>query len=392
MIVTWGLWKPRVLLPAGAAGWNRDRLEVVFAHELAHVRRNDWAVQLAASLLRCVYWFNPLVWIASRALRRESERACDDLVLKTGVAGAKYATHLVAVARDAVSCRRHGSTAAAIAHPSTLEERVRAMLNARLNREPMTDFARIAIGTVLTVGAMALAAGTLSREASAQAGVGGFGAVVYDQSGGLLPSVDVSITQAATGRTYQGTTDGEGSFAVRDVPAGVYEVAMGGLPGFATVRATIDLSPGDFLQRNIVLPLGTIEETITIVELAWPGAPSPSPSTPTVRPARQIPQPRIPNTAPGSIGGNIRAPRKLVKANPIFPAELGGSSAMVIVSGRIGIDGFLVDLKEVSGTEPHPAFVSSLLAAAYKWEFMPTLLNGAPVETNITITARFDGR
>jgi hypothetical protein len=81
-----------------------------------------------------------------------------------------------------------------------------------------------------------------------------------------------------------------------------------------------------------------------------------------------------------------------VDAKPIFPAELGGSSATVTLSGRIGIDGFLVDLKDASRTEAHPLFVSSLLAAAYQWEFSPTYLNGAPVEANITITGRFTSR
>jgi hypothetical protein len=79
----------------------------------------------------------------------------------------------------------------------------------------------------------------------------------------------------------------------------------------------------------------------------------------------------------------------LVRVNPIFPNELSGTSGLVTLSGRVGIDGFLVDLKDISQTPPHPAFVASMMAAVRQWEFTPTLLNGAPVEANITITGRF---
>ena len=76
---------------------------------------------------------------------------------------------------------------------------------------------------------------------------------------------------------------------------------------------------------------------------------------------------------------------------PRYPAELEGtgSAATVMMSGRIGIDGYVLDLKDISATPAHPAFVASALEAARQWEFNPTLLNGAPVETNITITIRY---
>ena len=107
MLATWGLLKPTILLPAGAGDWPPDRVHVVLHHELAHVRRGDWGVALTATVLRTVYWFNPLLWIACRRLRHESERACDDLVLASGISGAEYATHLLAVARQSVD-RAHG--------------------------------------------------------------------------------------------------------------------------------------------------------------------------------------------------------------------------------------------------------------------------------------------
>ena len=94
LLVTWGLLRPKIILPAAAREWAADRMRVVLCHELAHIRRGDWAAQMTAELLRSIYWFNPLMWIASTRLRRESEQACDDEVLNLGIDGPEYAGHL----------------------------------------------------------------------------------------------------------------------------------------------------------------------------------------------------------------------------------------------------------------------------------------------------------
>ena len=73
---------------------DRRALRIVLRHELAHIRRGDWVVQIAGEILRTAYWFNPLVWIACARLRQESEQACDDEVLTSDVDGPDYATHL----------------------------------------------------------------------------------------------------------------------------------------------------------------------------------------------------------------------------------------------------------------------------------------------------------
>ena len=93
----------------------RSRTQIVLYHELAHIRRRDWIVLLAAELLKCVYWFNPLVWMACARLRQETEHACDDAVINRGVVGTDYATHLVGIARD---LKQQRLLAPAIARPS----------------------------------------------------------------------------------------------------------------------------------------------------------------------------------------------------------------------------------------------------------------------------------
>ena len=128
LVVTWGMRRPTILLPASATEWSESCQRAVLLHELAHVERGDWAMRMFALAMRCAFWFNPLMWIVDRRVQHESERACDDEVMRAGVSGTDYAGHLLAVAREAIGGRRSWSPATAVAQPSTLEERIHAML------------------------------------------------------------------------------------------------------------------------------------------------------------------------------------------------------------------------------------------------------------------------
>lgn len=142
--MTWGHLQPKVLLPCDAASWSDERLTMVLRHELAHVKRRDWLVQLFASLLRSVVWFHPLAWLACRRLRLEAERACDDAVLRGSVSGTAYASHLLDLARMFLAGR--GLRAAAhFARRSTLEARVRAMLDDSISHGPAPRGTRAAL-------------------------------------------------------------------------------------------------------------------------------------------------------------------------------------------------------------------------------------------------------
>lgn len=143
MPLTWGWWRPVVLLPAEASQWPEERCRIVLLHELAHVKRWDYLTQLAARIVCAIFWCNPLVWLAARRLRVEQERACDDLVLNGGCKASDYAGHLVAIAR---SFRRVPQMAGiAMAQPSGLEQRVTAILDGQRNRQRMARMVMVLI-------------------------------------------------------------------------------------------------------------------------------------------------------------------------------------------------------------------------------------------------------
>jgi hypothetical protein len=70
-----------ILLPADYAAWTLARRLAVLAHEGAHVERRDFAIQLAASVNRAVFWFNPFSWWLRRHLADLAEAASDDAAI-----------------------------------------------------------------------------------------------------------------------------------------------------------------------------------------------------------------------------------------------------------------------------------------------------------------------
>ena len=71
-----------VLPPALAAGLTTEQLRVVLAHELAHIKRHDYLVNLFQRLVEALLFFNPPVWWISRQLRLEREAACDAIAAR----------------------------------------------------------------------------------------------------------------------------------------------------------------------------------------------------------------------------------------------------------------------------------------------------------------------
>ncbi len=124
--ITCGIWRPAILLPDEACEWNEADLRRALVHELEHVRRGDWAIQLAARATCVFYWFHPLVWVAFRRLSLEAERAADDAVVRSAE-HTEYAEQLVMLAGRLSKARTQ--PALGMANRSDLSARVSALLD-----------------------------------------------------------------------------------------------------------------------------------------------------------------------------------------------------------------------------------------------------------------------
>ena len=162
MPMTWGVMRPRLLLPEVSEAWPEERRRVVLLHELAHAWRWDYATNLVTRLACAVWWFDPLVWLAARQMAAERERACDDIVLNQGAKPAEYAEQLLEIA---AGLRPGGWTECAgiaMARPTKLEGRLRAILDANRNRAALTRaavfFALLVLTAILIPVAMMKAA------------------------------------------------------------------------------------------------------------------------------------------------------------------------------------------------------------------------------------------
>jgi beta-lactamase regulating signal transducer with metallopeptidase domain len=122
-----GWLKPVILLPASAlSGLNPHQLEAILAHELAHIRRHDYLVNLLQTVVETLLFYHPAVWWLSRRIRAERENCCDDLAVNLCGDPFTYAQALA----DLEGLRNPGRRFVMAADGGLLVQRVRRVLGA----------------------------------------------------------------------------------------------------------------------------------------------------------------------------------------------------------------------------------------------------------------------
>ncbi len=127
--MTWGFRRPVILLPQGHQAWTQECRRAVLLHEMAHIQRHDWLWQMLTQGAQVVYWFHPLMWLTSREVRKESDRAADDMALNAGMPATTYAEQLVCIAGQIAGEWLH--PAPAIARRGQLSRRIGLLLDPR---------------------------------------------------------------------------------------------------------------------------------------------------------------------------------------------------------------------------------------------------------------------
>lgn len=102
-----GFIKPLILLPVAMVNnLTEAQLEAVLLHELAHIKRNDYLLNIFQSIVETILFFNPFVWLISKIIRMEREHCCDDLVIASTAQPLQYAHALVALEEYRLTANR----------------------------------------------------------------------------------------------------------------------------------------------------------------------------------------------------------------------------------------------------------------------------------------------
>lgn len=369
MPLTWGIFRPVVLLPEVACEWPEGRRRIVIGHELAHVARNDWMFQIFAELMRAFYWFHPLAWKAARDLREQSECACDDSVLNCGIQPAQYANELLDFARTLQRSRQSWGAALGFSRPSNFERRLTTMLNPLRNRTRLSVRSKLfalfpALCLLLPLAAIHLPAQNLS---------GRFTGTIYDPSGALVPAATITMTKSDSSKIEIARSGSGGHFNFAALAPGQYELKVM-KPGFAEYKASqITVKSGEESAQNVTLQPEVVRVVLKVVEEGKARGDSDAGGD-----------------QKGHVGGYIQEPTLLTKVDPVYPpaAKAAGIEGTVLLNATIGKKGNLLSLR-VMNSEVDPDLARAAFEAVSQWQYSPVLLNGDPVEVETTITVNF---
>ena len=162
-----GIWRPTILLPVRLGrGVAPDSTATIVLHELAHVRRGDFAWNLALKLVQAFYWPHPLVWLMGKVIAGVRERACDDLCIRAAGSAESYRETLLFVA-EGLTRRPDAALGMAMARGSGLRGRLWAV-NSSTGADRCLLHAPVRLATIAIVSAIAagLGAVTLTQAAT----------------------------------------------------------------------------------------------------------------------------------------------------------------------------------------------------------------------------------
>jgi len=189
-----GFVKPVILMPAAAmAQLSTEQLESILLHELAHIKRHDYLVNILQTVVETILFFNPFAWLVSANIRREREHCCDDLVLDHTREPLSYATALAALA--APPGYVDSFTVAASGQSDHLFNRIKRIMEMKKNQ---FSYSRVA-AAILIVSAITCSVAWLSPS---------FANPGKDKENGPSRSTTTTTTTTTT-KTTTGTATGQ---------------------------------------------------------------------------------------------------------------------------------------------------------------------------------------
>jgi Carboxypeptidase regulatory-like domain/Gram-negative bacterial TonB protein C-terminal len=255
------------------------------------------------------------------------------------------------------------------------------MLNVKLNRDPITRSASIAAALVLA----AVTVGVAGFGVSAQGQFASVAGTVLDQNNRPIQDARLVLTNAPAQTKNEVRSDANGHYQFVGVPAGTYELMFESMGMASLKREGLTVAAGGDVTLNATMKIGSVEETITVT------------STPDSRPlvnempkARANDKQRPDACAASTQGACIRPPTKVKDVRPVYPP--GADEGVVELVATIDTDGrisFLDVVGNGKGGPTPPVLADAAAAAVRQWEFLPTHLDGQPIDTTMHVHVRF---
>lgn len=154
--VTIGFLKPIILMPIAAiSNLSQKQVEAILLHELSHIRRYDYLINLLINFIRTILYFNPFVTLFAKTIEREREKSCDEMVMQFEYDPRGYASALLFFERNNVM--RQTIAVAASGQRNDLLHRIEKILGIEKRKVP--DFRKLGgllAGLICIIGLNAL--------------------------------------------------------------------------------------------------------------------------------------------------------------------------------------------------------------------------------------------
>jgi len=150
-----GVIKPVILLPiATVNNMSLDQMEAILLHELVHIKRHDYLLNILQTLVETILFFNPFAWGITSKIRREREHCCDDMVVANSPQPLSYAKALAALETYRLSSSNSFALAATGQKKNQLFHRIKRIMEMRkgsINYSQLTIVLAIVIALTVSI-------------------------------------------------------------------------------------------------------------------------------------------------------------------------------------------------------------------------------------------------
>jgi len=399
--------RPAILLPTSVlAGLSPSQLDAIVTHELAHVRRHDYLVNVFQSAIETLLFYHPAVWWVSNQVRLEREHCCDDEAVRACGDRISYARALASLEERRGQAVKLGMAATG----GQLLGRVRRLLGVTPMGESRSP-GLSALAVTMTLVPLLLVAGMA-------------GAVEPAPEGSATRAASPALAVEQTGQPIRVGGAMTSPVKIRDVRPFYPETAREArVQGIVIVEAVISTS-GEVEDARVLRGNPMLDSAALDAVRQWRYTPSLLNGQPvsvimtvtlnftlsgsgtnrTVPPASAgaVPSPPPP-PSPGSevtlqtssfpddivrAGGGIPAPQRIFDAAPVYPeaARAAGVQGIVIAEVLIDTDGNVMDIRVLRS---HPLLENAAVDAIWQWRYEPVLVDGQAVPMVLTVTLNF---